>query len=671
MKKIILIYLALNIQFMMGQDYDFGKVSKEELLETFNPLDSAASASYLYKYRKSFFEYIPDDGFQLITEVHERIKVYNKEGFDYATKKINLFKDGGNNEKLTELKAFTFNLVNDRIEESKLKGDGEFNIELSKFYDQKSFAMPNVKEGSIIEYKYKVRSPFVSVVDEFKFQHDIPVKKLVAIFEVPEYFNYNVNVKGYMPVAPKIEVLNGDITFNTKSRSGGSWAPSKTTFNTSKISYRKNRSLYEMSNIPALKSEPFVNNIDNYRSSVKYELSYTKFPNSPLKYYSTTWEDVVKTIYESPNFGNELNKTGYFEKDLEALLLNVTDPLEKTSKIFDLVKSKVKWNGYLGKYTDIGVKQAYKEGSGNVAEINLMLTSMLRDIGLKANPVLVSTRDNGIPIFPTREGYNYVISGVEVANDTILLDATSSYSTPNILPLRALNWEGRMIKKDGSSVTVNLYPKDKALEAVTFDVKITDNGDLDGMLRRIKKGHGAMYYRGEYNDANEDEFIEKLENKYGSMEISGFEVTNKDDLSQAITESYKFNTEDQIEIIGDRMYFSPMFFLRTGESPFKLEKREFPVDFGYPSESKYRIGINIPEGYVVETLPEPAMLKLPDGLGSFTYNLSASSNRIQLMVNTRVEQSVIAPLYYDTLKEYFKLMIGKMNEKIVLSKNSK
>jgi hypothetical protein len=95
------------------------------------------------------------------------------------------------------------------------------------------------------------------------------------------------------------------------------------------------------------------------------------------------------------------------------------------------------------------------------------------------------------------------------------------------------------------------------------------------------------------------------------------------------------------------------------------------VDFGYPSESKYRIGINIPEGYVVETLPEPAMLKLPDGLGSFTYNLSASSDRIQLMVNTKLEQSVIAPLYYDTLKEYFKLMIGKMNEKIVLSKNSK
>ncbi|MEQ8421276.1 transglutaminase superfamily protein [Arenibacter algicola] len=672
MKKLLLIYLALNIQFLMGQDYDFGKVSKEELSEKFNSTDSSATASYLYKYRKSFFEYIQNDGFQLVTEIHERVKIYNKDGFDYATKKINLFKDGGNSEKISELKAFTFNLVNDKIEESKLKSDGEFDIELSKFYDQKSFTMPNVKEGSIIEYKYKVRSPFIAVVDEFKFQHDIPVKKLLAIFDVPEYFNYNVNVKGFLPVVPKIENSTQDITFNNKTRSGGfNYTSSQTTFNTSKISYIKNRSLYEMTDVPALKSEPYVNNIDNYRSSVKYELSYTKFPNAMIKYYSTTWEDVVKTIYESSNFGSELNKTGYFEKDLEALLVDISDPLEKISKIFSFVKSQVKWNGYYGKYTDNGVRQAYKEHSGNVAEVNLMLTAMLRSIGLNANPVLVSTRDNGIPVFPTRDGYNYVIAGVEVHSEIVLLDATSFYSTLNILPLRVLNWEGRMIKKDGSSVLVNLYPKNAALESVYLNVELFDEGDMSGELRNVKTGHDGMYYRTEYNGGNEDEFIEKLENKHGGMEISDFEVTNSKDLTQPIRESYKFIQDSQVEIIGDRMYFSPLFFLSTKENPFKLEKREFPVDFGYPSENKYRIGITIPEGYVIETLPKSAFLRLPDDLGSFMFNITTTANQIQLVVNSKMEESIISPVYYETLKEYFKLMIAKTNEKIVLTKNLK
>src|SRR5690606_10502141 len=227
------------------------------------------------------------------------------------------------------------NLVDDRIEDSKLKSDGEFDINLSKYHDQKSFTLPNVREGSIIEYRYKLLSPFVSVVDEFRFQHDVPVKKLVAIFEVPEYFNYNVNVKGFLSVTPKIEHSSDEIVINDRTRSGGAgFSPVKTSFNSSKIKFAKKISIYNLTNIPALKNEPYVNNIDNYRSAVKYELAYTKFPNSTIENYSTNWEAVVKKIFESPDFGTELNRKGYYEKDLEPLLSNIGDPLEKISIIF-------------------------------------------------------------------------------------------------------------------------------------------------------------------------------------------------------------------------------------------------------------------------------------------------------------------------------------------------
>ena len=78
------------------------------------------------------------------------------------------------------------------------------------------------------------------------------------------------------------------------------------------------------------------------------------------------------------------------------------------------MKSTVKWNEYNGYSCDEGVKEAYKDKAGNVAEINLMLTAMLCTVGLKANPVLVSTRANGISIFPNRTAYNYVIAAVEI-----------------------------------------------------------------------------------------------------------------------------------------------------------------------------------------------------------------------------------------------------------------
>ncbi|MBE9490502.1 MAG: transglutaminase domain-containing protein, partial [Bacteroidetes bacterium] len=503
-------------------------------------------------------------------------------------------------------------------------------------------------------------------VDEFKFQHDIPIKKIEAKFEAPEYFNFKVNTKGFLPIIPKNKSKRDKITLNSKSRSN--FGVSNTKFSSEDIEFTKNISSYNLSNIPALKDEPHVNNIDNYRSSVKYELSFTKFPDSNIEYYSTTWEDVVKTIYKSPNFGVELNKSSYYKDDINALIGSVSDPIKRISLIFNYVKSKVKWNGYYSKYTNDGVRKAYKEHAGNIAEINLMLTSMLRHVGLNANPVLVSTRNNGIPLFPTREGYNYVICGVEMSNKIVLLDATSKYSTPNILPFRTLNWEGRVIREQGSSALIGLYPKEKSKNTISMMVNLSENGDIEGKVRNINTNHGAMLYRNKYNGVDENDFLEKLENKYGGIEINDFEVKNSNDLSKPIMESFTFFKESQADIIGNKIYFSPLFYLKTKENPFKLEKREIPVDFGYPRSKKNIIIISLPKGYKVETLPQPKNLVLPDNLGSYSYNISVNLDSIQLVINTQINESIISPLYYEALKEYFKLYIEKENEQIVLTK---
>ncbi|MCK5442239.1 MAG: DUF3857 domain-containing protein, partial [Maribacter sp.] len=457
MKRTLVVLTLLIAQGIWAQDFSFGKVSKEELQEKFNPVDSSAAATYLYKYRKTYFEYIPGQGFQLYSEIHERVKIYNKEGFDYATKKIDLYKNSKATEKVGMLKAATFNLIDGEIEIIKLKKEGEFETELDKYHNQKYFTLPKIKEGCVIEYKYRIVSPFIYNVDEFVFQNNIPIKKLYALMEAPEYFNFRVNMKGFLNTIPKIEKGNGKATVQsrvnvTQGRTRGNVSGGgRTTMQTNNYDYATEIYVYDLNNVPAIKEELYVNNIDNYRSGVKYELSFVKFPNSAPDFYSTRWEDVVKTIYESPNFGSELEKTGYFKEDLKALISSTSDRNRRVQLIFDFVKSKVKWNGYSRKYTTSGgVRKAYKEGVGNVAEINLMLTSMLRQAGFNANPVLVSTRTNGIPLFPTREGYNYVISAITDPNGTTLLDASSEYSQPNILPLRTLNWEGRIIKKDGT-----------------------------------------------------------------------------------------------------------------------------------------------------------------------------------------------------------------------------
>ncbi len=665
--KILITVLCLCFTITtFSQNYKFGKVSEEELEEKICSIDSSANAAYLYKYRKSFFEYNKESGFELKTEIHERIKIYNQEGFDFATRQIRLYKSGGTEERISGLKAYTYKLENNKVVGEKLDKSGIFKTEASKYSNQVKFTMPNITSGSVIEYKYEITSPFASNVDEFVFQHSIPIKKVEASFEVPEYYNFKVNTKGFLSITPKVESKRGSIIFNNKTRSTG--PVTQTSFSSSEVEFIKQISRYNLENIPALKKEPYVNSINNYRSSVKYELSYTKFPRSATEYYSTTWEDVVKRIYKSSSFGEELEKTGYFEKDIDALIGAVSNPAERANLIFNFVKSQVKWNGYYGIYAD-DVKKAYKNHVGGSGDINLMLTAMLRYAGLNANPVLVSTRSHGIPLFPTREGFNYVVTWLRLPDDSVmLLDATDTYSVPNVLPFRALNWQGRIVAKNSGSGLIDLYPTTKSKNAMTMMVKIDEEGTLEGSYRSVKTNHKALSFRNKYNGADKDAYLEKLENKYGGIEVSDYQVKNDKDLSKPIVESYKFIKESQADIIGDKMYFSPLFYLKTNENPFKLEKREFPVDFGYPSTTSYKLIINIPEGYKIESLPEATAIGLPENMGTFQYKVVGNAKTIQVLVTSKLNQSIISPLYYEALKEYFNKLLQKETEQIVLTK---
>lgn len=667
-KYSLVVLFSFSISLISAQDFDFGKVSLKELKEKGHPIDSSANAAYLYKSKKCYFRYLGNSGFELVTEVFERVKIYNKEGYDFATKAIPLYKASqGNREKIIGLKAVTYNLIGNKIEESKLKKDGIFESEMSEFYDQTKFTMPNVKDGSVIEYRYKVNSPFIFNVDEFVFQHSVPVNNLEFSFSSPEYYKYKLNSKGYLGIYPKKTSVNSSVNIKSKTRSD---MPSKTvttTFNNDKINFIEDRHIYSLTNIPALKEEPYINNIDNYRAAVKYELSYVQYPNSIPKYYSSTWKDVVKTIYDSPSFGVELNKSGYYNKDIDALVASTSDPIQKAALIYNFVKSKVKWNGIYGKYTYNGVRKAYKESVGNVADINLMLTSMFRYVGLNANPVLVSTRGNGVPIFPTREGYNYVISSIDTGAGIVLLDATSMYSMPNVLPTRVLNWEGRIIGKDGLSSTIDLYPNSQSSSVIMMTTELTNNGDLTGSYRKVAKLHNASDYRRNYNESDEESYIDEIE-KSLDIEISDFEVKNSLDLGKPILESYKFVKESQADVIGDKIYFSPMFFYRSKSNPFKLEKRNYPIDFSYPSETTYRIIVEIPAGYKVETLPESRNIGLPDQLGSFKYSINQKNNQVHLLVKKSINKAVLTPEYYTAVKDYFKILMEKENEKVVLTK---
>lgn len=669
---VVLAFLGV-IQIGKTQDYRFGKVSEDELLEISNPNDGEANATVLYRNQYIHFDYIQNTGFVQKNEIHERIKIYNKDGFDQATKIIELYNESNSMEQsLTGLKAYTYNLESGKIVQDKLKKDGIFDEETNKYWKTKKFTMPNIKEGSVIEYKYTIQSPYLRIED-VDFQQEIPIKKLDFKLITPEYYNYKIHVNPKAVIYPKLveSTKTSKINFSSSSRKfqGDTFGSHvSTTYNRSSVDMKENIVESSLDNIPALREEPMVSNIENYKSQVRFELNYIKYPNEPVESLATSWEKVSKSIFDDEDFGGQLKKYGYFEDDLSTLLNGITDNLQKTSVIFNFVKTKVKWNGFSGYYTDNGVRKAYKDGEGNVADINLMLISMLNYAGLEADPVLVSTKDNGIPLFPTRRGFNYVICKVQLDEKFILLDATEKFSTANTLPLKALNWQGRLIRKDGTSNWVELVPRNPSKEIVSLNIKIDQDLSTSGKIRDQFTDYQAFRYRNRFENFTTEEIIETIQDE-SEIEISNLEIKNQDDLSKPITLTYEYSIHDAIEQIGDKFYFTPLLFLASDENPFKEDSRKYPIDFVYPIADRYIVNVMIPEGYIVDALPENTKTQVNGTDSEFTYLVRQNGNMLQLRMSLDLNKTLIQPSDYEIFKHFYQLMIDKQSEKVVLKKS--
>ncbi len=665
MKKLILALIFPVLVF--AQDYELGKVTIQELNQKQHPTDTSAVAAILFSKGKSYFEYVENSHFALMTDIEVKIKIYKKGGLDWANKKIDYYIGGDEDESVIINKATTYNIVNGKIEKTKLSAEGEFKENINKFWATKKITMPNVKEGSIIEYKYTIKSPYFSNLQNWKFQEIIPVDYSEYKTIIPEYFSYNFFSRGNIILNTKKETKYRTIDIYDKELAARGRNISYQNTST-RISLSENITIIDAKNVPALIEEDYTNNIENYLSSIQYQLASKQFPNEMIKMYSESWEDVAKNINENNGFGEELKKDNYFENDYINLISGKELNDEgKISAIYNYVKNHYKWDESLGIYTDAGVNKAYKEKVGNVAEINFTLIAMLRKAGFNANPILLTTRNQPINLYPSTTAFNYVICGIEIGDKTIFLDATDKNLKPDVLPTRALNYVGRLVRQNGTSISIDLSPTIHSKNAVMIFASI-DNQTIKGNIKETMTENRAYNFRDKNVGISEDTYLENVEKNMPGFEISEYKIENKTNAEEPVKEDYYFTSTNEIEVINDKMFFKPLLFFAIDENPFKQNKRDYPIDFKYPMHDNYTITYNLPQGYVVESMPEKINIATEDNLASFSFLTGVVGNKVQIVSNFYINSSLIPSDYYDSLKGFFNEVYLKMNEKIVLKK---
>lgn len=660
-KKIATLLFVLSFAInSKGQDFQLGKVTVEELQEKQHPTDTSAVAAVLFKKARTFFTYSVKAGFIANHEIKYRIKIYKKEGLKWATFVVPYYI--GYEELTPDVikfsEAVTYNLDQDKILKTKLTSEGSFVEKINKYWKKTSVTLPNVKVGSVIEFKYVHKSENIFKFPDMIIQYNIPVNNFEYTTEIPEMYLYKSILNGYVEVNSTNEITKGSCSFENEFR------------NQSYLNFTQINTKYTVQNVPALHEEIFINNIENYTSKIQQELERVRYTDKPDKDYSITWEGVSKTIFKEKEFGEELLKAKYFVPHVSRFFEGKTTQTEKMEAIFKHVQEKMSWDKTFGVYVDKGVEKAYEASTGNVAEINFILVNMLNIAGLNASPVLASTIDNGASVFPGRTGFNYVMVSVIADGKSYLLDAANKFTAPNIYPLSLVNWSGRAVQSDGNSTEIKLT--DTALSKSIFgiNVKIDANGVIKGNYKNQKTDFEALAFREKNVDVTTEVQIEKIESKYNGLTISDYSITNlKTDLSKPVLEAYSFEIAHSFDIIENKMYLNPLLFLKELKNPFKSQERKLPIYFGPTKQEKFIISIEIPQGYILENLPAPIRLEAQDNVADFSYNAKLDGNILQVVVSSQINKVIVTADYYETLKEFFQRTIDKLNEKIVLKKS--
>jgi hypothetical protein len=667
MRTFFTIVLSTITTISFAQEVKFGKLSKQDFNKTESTIQKDAPAEVLYadgNYKISFSA----TGVEQTKKVFYRYIVFDKDRTpdDVLTISIPIYKSSGSDQdKVLTLKAVTYNLENGKIVEQKVERKDIFLEKAHRFLDKQTFTFPNVKNGSILEYTYEISSPFINQTDTWYFQQSIPVIKSNLTFESQEFFNYQQDLRGGFAPKMKKDLKSENITYISGSSRGVSsfgGAAYGSSINNDKLNI--NSLSYSLENLTSLSREAYVLNHRNMLASVQFELASYHSPGQPINNYSTTWDKIGKDLMEHSDFGKQLNGNAFLDETVKGITANKTTNLDKAQAIFDYVKTNITWNDYSGEYTDKGIRKAFNEKSGNVADINLMLISMLRKVGIETNPIILSTVSNGLInyAFPSRTKINYVIAGATIDGNFYLIDATDKNAQLNLLPIRDINDRGFMISDKGIKEVLlrnSVMTSDK--KSITADLKA--DGSLTGIYSSIRDNYFYMSDKSEI--ANDPKAFEKEYIEDYNFEIADFKT--QDNSKDLIRHQFKFS-DVKVDVAGNKIIFSPFLFIANTKHSLNLEQRNYNIEFGAPITNTNTIKIKIPEGYKVESMPKEKNFTMPDQAAGYAYNVIERDGFIIAQAQKVTPYSVLPANYYKPLKEFLENIISTEGQQVVLVK---
>ena len=644
----------------------YGKPSKEELSLTSYAPDTTATAIYLFHQGQSDFVY--HDGFQLTTEHWVRIKILKPQGVSYADVSVPYYsptdRDEGK-ERASDIEGCSYNIENGKCIKTSMKRESISFERINNLYKMLKFSLPAVKEGTVIEYHYKLYSDYFSHIDNWMMQEELPMLYNQYKITIPHVFIYNIELRG----KDYIQVKQRDSSIHATEREGGSAGVSKD------FIVSAQETTFTSRNLPAIRQdEPYCWCPEDYKVQVSFDLQGTQFTPNEYKPYSQKWEDVDNQLLKPENtqFGKYLSFTNPFRPETKQAYNSEMSFEEKIICAFQILKKKMAWNGRYQLYSK-ELEKVIPKGNGSNADLNFILISILKDFGLEAYPVVLSRRSSGmLPYnFPSLQKLNTFIVAVYDINKQkyVFLDGSMDVPALNILPLELSVNKARILspkeKEEKKWVNVMALADNKSF--MKIEARLEGN-QVKGHRSTILYGQEAVEYQA--NEKHKQDSIVSNPESNGSLKnkltVTNLKVKKQENDRALIEEEFDFVL--QTDRTDDHLYINPMLFPHLKSNPFIQTERVLPIEFPYPYKFTMLTTLTLPEGYEVEETPQPQVIRTQgDGL-QCKYMIQRQGNTISLNYIFYLKEPIFLTEQYKQLQELWTKVIEKNNEILVLKK---
>jgi hypothetical protein len=617
-------------------------LSPDELKMTSEAKAPGAPAIFLYR------QVDRDDG----RNGHEvdlaRIKILTEDGRKYADVEIPFVKEQA---QVHSIKART------------IQPDGavtEFN---GKVYEKtvvkakgikflaKTFTLPDVRVGTIIDYSYTV--------------------------DLNEAYVYNSN----WILSAELFTKKGKFSLKPNPDFALRWSwPIGLPEGTKPPAKEGDFIRCQAENVPAFQVEDFMPPENSLKFRVDFTYSDGMVESDQTKY----WKQQGKKWYS--NFNGFIDKRKAMEQAVAQVVSPGDTPEVKLQKIYDRVlqvrnttfeREKTEQEEKRANQKDVNnVEDVWKRGYGNARDINWLYIALARAAGIDAQCVFVSSRAEYFfdPRAMNANQLNSDVVLVKLSGKELYLDPGAKFAPFGLLPWFETTVQGLLLDKDGGQWVRTSMPESASAKIERkADLTLSDDGTLEGNLTVTFGGLEAAELRSEQRDEDDAGRKTTLEDMVKESVPVGVEVdlTNKPDWTTAsptLVAEYHLKVPGWVSGAGRRALFPVGLFGSSEKHVFEHADRVHPLYFHHPYLKSDEITVTLPLGWSIGSVPAP----INQDAKAVMYTVKSENNKgsLHLSRTLRVDLLLLDKDKYSILREFFQLVRTGDEQQVVLQPSS-